>query len=94
MNPRNKEQNEKVLIIFYYLITLLFFVVWFFKGKDESIAPNPTFNAPEEFKKGVMDNLEYVKNETLSVEVVFDETLTKDLTLNDYEVGIKVEKNN
>ena len=61
-------------------------------GFDISDRITTTFNADEEFKKGVMDNLEYVKNETLSLEVIFDDTLDKDITLNEYNVGIKVER--
>ena len=50
-------------------------------------------NASEEFKKAVESNCDYIKNETLSVELVFDESLDKNLTLNDFEVGIEVNKN-
>ncbi len=51
-----------------------------------------SFNADEEFKQSLLANEEYVKNETLSVELIFDESIDKDTSLNDYNVGIKLKK--
>jgi isoleucyl-tRNA synthetase len=64
------------------------------KDMDFDIADRiiTTFNADDEFKESILANEEYVKNETLSVELIFDETLEKDSTLNDYNVGIKLQK--
>ena len=49
-------------------------------------------NADEEFASSIKDNLDYVKNETLAIEINFDDSIEKDLTLNDYSVGIKLER--
>ncbi|MBE6155236.1 MAG: isoleucine--tRNA ligase [Firmicutes bacterium] len=51
-----------------------------------------TYNADDEFAKAIEANTDYVKNETLSIELVKDEMIEKDLTLNDYAVGIKLER--
>ncbi|MBQ6841317.1 MAG: isoleucine--tRNA ligase [Bacilli bacterium] len=51
-----------------------------------------TYNADEEFAKAIEANIDYVKNETLTVELIKDESLEKNLTLNDYSVGIKLER--
>ena len=51
-----------------------------------------TFNADEEFASSILENVDYIKNETLSVELKEDDSLDKDLTLNDYSVGIKLQK--
>ena len=51
-----------------------------------------TFNADEEFASSILENVDYIKNETLSVELKEDGSLDKDLTLNDYSVGIKLQK--
>lgn len=51
------------------------------------------YNADEEFAKAIKNNLEYIMSETLSVEVREDLTLGKDLRLNDYNVGVLLEKN-
>ena len=51
-----------------------------------------TFNADEEFANSILENVDYIKNETLSVELKEDDSLDKDLTLNDYSVGIKLQK--
>ena len=51
-----------------------------------------TFNADDEFKEAILSNIEYIKNETLSLDIIFDEKLDKDLNLNDYSVGIKLER--
>ena len=65
------------------------------KDKDFDIADRiiTKYNASEEFKKAIESNCDYIKNETLSVELVFDESLDKNLTLNDFEVGIEVNRN-
>ena len=52
-----------------------------------------TVNADEEFAQSIKGNLEYVKNETLATEINFVDSIDKDLTLNDYKVGIKLERN-
>ena len=49
-------------------------------------------NADEEFASSIKDNLDYVKNETLAIEINFDDSIEKDLTLNEYSVGIKLER--
>jgi len=51
-----------------------------------------TYNADGEFVKAIEEYNEYVKNETLTIELVFAENLDKDMTLNEYSVGIKLEK--
>ena len=51
-----------------------------------------TYNADEDFARAIEENSEYVKNETLTVELIKDECLTKDMSLNDYSVGIKLER--
>ncbi len=51
-----------------------------------------TFNADKEFASSILENVDYIKNETLSVELKEDDSLDKDLTLNDYSVGIKLQK--
>ncbi|MBR4231349.1 MAG: isoleucine--tRNA ligase [Bacilli bacterium] len=50
------------------------------------------FNCDEEFANSILENIDYIKNETLSVELKQDDSLDKDLTLNDYNVGIKLQK--
>ena len=40
-----------------------------------------------------LSQLEYVKNETLSTDIIFDDNISLDLTLNDYQVGINISKN-
>ena len=49
-------------------------------------------NADEEFASSIKYNLDYVKNETLAIEINFDDSIEKDLTLNEYSVGIKLER--
>ena len=51
-----------------------------------------TYNADKEFIKAIENNLDYIKNETLSIDIIKDNNLDKNIKLNDYEVGIKVEK--
>ena len=51
-----------------------------------------SFNADEEFKESLLNNSDYIKNETLSLDLIFDEKINKDTTLNDYAVGIKIQK--
>ena len=62
------------------------------KENDFDIASRITtiYNCNEEFKNAIENNLEYVKNETLSTEVVFDDNLDLSYSLNDFEVGIKL----
>ena len=49
-----------------------------------------TYNADEEFAKAIENNEEYVKNETLTIELIKDENLAKDMLLNEFNVGIKL----
>ncbi len=51
-----------------------------------------TYNADEEFASSIESNIDYIKNETLALEVKKDASLDKDLVLNDYKVGIVLEK--
>ena len=50
------------------------------------------YNADENFRAVVEKYLDYIKNETLSTEIILDSSLECNLTLNDYQVGIKLEK--
>ena len=50
------------------------------------------YNADDDFEVSISNYLDYIKNETLSIEINKDESLNKDLVLNDYNVGIKLEK--
>ena len=49
-------------------------------------------NADEEFASSIKDNIDYVKNETLALEINFDENISKDMNLNDANVGINIER--
>ena len=50
------------------------------------------YNTDEDFENSILNNIDYIKNETLSIKVEKDESLNKDLVLNDYNVGIRLEK--
>ena len=63
-------------------------------GFDIADRITTTFNADSEMKDAILSMKEYVQNETLSTEIIYDENITKDTKLNDLEVGIKLEKNN
>ena len=48
------------------------------------------FNSNDDIKDSIFNNLEYVKNETLAIDIIFDDSLEKDSTLNDIEIGIDI----
>ncbi len=52
-----------------------------------------TYNADEELKNAIENNIDYVSSETLATNIVFSETLDKNLKLNEYNVGISLKKN-
>ncbi len=52
-----------------------------------------TYNADEELKNAIENNNDYVSSETLATKIIFDESLAKDLKLNEYSVGISLKKN-
>ncbi len=64
------------------------------KEKDLDIADRIIikYNTDGLFKGSIIDNDEYIKNETLAVDIVFDNNLSLDYNLNDYNVGIDVIK--
>ena len=64
------------------------------KEKDFDIADRIiiNMNADEEFASSIKDNIDYVKNETLALEINFDENISKDMKLNDANVGINIER--
>ena len=64
------------------------------KEKDYNISDRIiiNMNADEEFASSIKDNIDYVKNETLALEINFDENILKDMNLNDANVGINIER--
>lgn len=46
---RNNIVISNGITIIYLIITIIFLCLWFFKGKDESIIPSPTFYTPDEY---------------------------------------------
>ena len=64
------------------------------KEKDYNISDRIiiNMNADEEFASSIKDNIDYVKNETLALEINFDENISKDMNLNDANVGINIER--
>lgn len=48
-NVRDAKDISIRISIIYFFITLIFLVIWFFKGKDESIASKPVFYPPNDF---------------------------------------------
>ncbi|NMA51011.1 MAG: isoleucine--tRNA ligase [Mollicutes bacterium] len=51
------------------------------------------YNTEGLFKDSIIDNADYIKNETLAVDIIFDDTLSLDYNLNDYNIGISLIKN-
>ena len=53
-----------------------------------------SYNAEDLVIKSINDNLDYVKSETLAIEIIVDETITKDTVLNEYPIGLSIKNNN
>lgn len=47
IHERNSKISDIIMRIVYLIITVVFGLVWFFKGKDDEIAANPVFTAPD-----------------------------------------------
>ena len=63
-------------------------------GFDIENRINIYMNASDEYQNDIKDYLEFIKDETLCVNLVFDNKISENkLNINEYEVYIKIEKN-
>ena len=63
-------------------------------GFDIENRINIYMNASDEYQNDIKDYLEFIKDETLCINLVFDNKISENkLNINEYEVYIKIEKN-